>query len=218
MFKIAAFLSSLLITSSAVAAEPPAAAPPVNLYPSSVYIMNSENAIVIDTEIGSSSYKKFASELHKIRQKHVYLYIDSLGGSVIDGSKMIHLANSHKKAYGTVYTCLVQDAASMAFAIMQAVCDTRVVSPTSILMQHQLSFGTIGQIERIDSTVRMVRDLERYLNKVQAKRLGMTVKTFRKVITNDWYLVGKKAVKHRAADQLGFWLCSPTYQECPLLK
>lgn len=217
MFKIAAFLSSLLITSSAVAAEPPAA-PPVNPYPSSVYIMNSENAIVIDTEIGSSSYKKFASDLHKVRQKHVYLYIDSLGGSVIDGSKMIHVALSHKKAYGTVYTCLVQDAASMAFAIMQAVCDHRVISSTSILMQHQMAFATFGQIERIDSTVRMVRDLERHLNKVQAKRLGMTVKSFRKLITNDWYLVGRKALKHRAADQLGFWLCSPTYQECPLLK
>ena len=218
MFKIAAFLSSIFLTSSAVAAEPPSAPTPATHQLSSVYHMNPDNTIAIDTEISSSSYKKFASELHRIRQKHVLLYIDSLGGSVIDGSKMIHVALSHKKAYGTEFTCLIQDAASMAFAIVQTVCDTRVVSPTSILMQHQMAFGTFGQIERIDSTVRMVRDLERYLNKAQAKRLGMTVKAFRKVITNDWYLVGRKAVKYKAADQVGHWLCSPAYQACPLLK
>ena len=184
---------------------------------SKVYHINSQNTIVVNTEINDSAYFNFSQALHEVKRKNVLLYIDSLGGSVLAGAQMIHLAQSMKQAKGLTYTCLIQNAASMAFAIVQSVCDYRVISPTSVLMQHQIAFGTGGQIERINSLVRMVKDLERYLNQVQAKRLGLTEKAFRAKITNDWFLVGSDAITNKAADATGYWLCSET-KACPLLK
>lgn len=210
--KIFASLFSCLFLSSSALAQP--AVEPVA--PASVAILSPENTLTISGEIGSESYRKLFRELKYFKQKNAYIYIDSLGGSVIDGAKMIHLMTSYKKAFGLYYTCLIQDAASMAFAIVQSVCDDRVISPTSVLMQHQIAFATFGQIERIDSTVRMVRDLEQVLNQTQAERLGLTVERFKELITNDWFLVGEKAIKNRAADRVGYWLCVPTFASCPL--
>lgn len=183
---------------------------------SKVYVMSHKNTILINTEINRNSYVSFSKALHNMSSNQVLIYIDSLGGSVIDGAMLIHLANSVKKSKGLVYTCLIQNAASMAFAIAQSICDHRVVSPTSILMQHQMAFSTGGQIERISSLVKMVKDLEAYLNRVQAKRLGISVKRFRALITNDWYLVGSNAISAKAADSVGFWFCA-TKKRCPLL-
>lgn len=184
---------------------------------SKVYRINSQNTIVVNTEINDSAYFNFSEALHEVKRKNVLIYIDSLGGSVLAGAQMIHLAQSMKQAKGLTYTCLIQNAASMAFAIVQSICDYRVVAPTSVLMQHQIAFGTGGQIERIDSLVRMVKDLERYFNQVQAKRLGMTEKAFRARITNDWYLVGADAITNKAADTIGYWLCSES-RSCPLQR
>ena len=184
---------------------------------SKVYRINSQNTVVVNSEINEESYFRFSEDLHNIKQKRVLVYIDSLGGSVLAGSQMIHVALSLKKANKIKYTCIIQNAASMAFALVQSICDVRVISPTSVLMQHQMAFGTFGQIERISSLVKMVRDLETYLNFVQAKRLGLKVNEFKSKITNDWFLVGSDAIKHKAADAFGYWVCSEP-KNCPLLK
>lgn len=183
-----------------------------------VYILAPETTVSIVGEISPQLSEKFIADLGKVKtpNKTLTFYIDSPGGSVIHGNRMIQVVRAHKKARSLKTVCLIEEAASMAFAFVQGACDLRVVTETSILMQHQLSFGVRDSIGKIEAMVALGRALERQLNFMQASRLGLSVPEFSARIVNDWYLLGAEAIAARAADAVGSWLCL-SLDGCPLL-
>jgi hypothetical protein len=76
-----------------------------------------------------------------------------------------------------------------------------VVTSSSILMQHQASFGVGGQTENVKSELGMVLSLLNVVNDAQAKRIGISRAEFDKRILSDWWLVGEDAIKAGAADK-----------------
>ena len=132
------------------------------------------------------------------------------------GNRMIQVVKAHKKARNLKTVCLIDEAASMAFAFIQAVCDRRIVTETSIMMQHQMSFGVRDSIGKIEAMVALAKALERQLNALQAARLGLSLPEFTARIVNDWFMLGQEAIDAKAADAIGGWLCIRV-EGCPLL-
>jgi len=150
----------------------------------------------------------------------VTVYIDSPGGDVLAGMRMLDAVAGLKAMHGGMrLTCFANTAASMAFYFLQVACDRRVVSVYSILMQHQSSLGVMGKAGEIQTRMDLVRQILEVLDRRVAARLGMSVEFYRARIVNDWWLVGANALPARAADTVGVVACSAELaaaKACPL--
>ena len=132
-----------------------------------------------------------------------YVYIDSTGGSVDAGMRMLHEIRRAN------YTCIAERAYSMAFALLQA-CGARLVTPSALLMQHQISLGIEGDLHRVHSYLDGLRVREADLLELQARRLGLTVAALVARTTDEWWLMGANAIfRHGAADGGAHVACAP---------
>jgi ATP-dependent protease ClpP protease subunit len=128
--------------------------------------------------------------------EELFIFIDSNGGSVVDGLPLVELLNSTDKKI----TCVARKAISMAFSIFQA-CPTRLVTPYAILMQHRIAAGMQGTPEELNSRASVGKKLEDLLNKSDARRLKLSVDEFEKLVRYEFWLVGASdIINNKAAD------------------
>ena len=190
--------------------------------------LNESNFITIRNEINKESASKFIYDLNTIEnKKNIYVYLDTPGGSVEDGNKIISEVKKYK------LSCIVDRAYSMGFAILQA-CKERLILPHGKLMQHQISYGLKNENAKVLSYIKFINQLEKELVEFQAKRLRMRPDIFRLKTMNEWWLYGKNAIKRRAADRLVEVKCNEkltkmnetiessyakvVYSKCPLIS
>jgi len=203
---------------------------------SNTIILNNSNHISIKGPIDGSLSSKWVNQIYKNKEKDLYIYISSPGGSVVDGYQIVEAINTISKNGINVY-CIGDVSISMAFVIFQS-CPHRYIRKSSILMQHQMSFGTKGEIEKVKSYVNFINNMKKEINLEQANRLKLTLDNFEKKILNDWWIYGKDIIKNNAADELITVICSKnllhnnnsqtyftffgpvkiTYSNCPLVR
>jgi ATP-dependent Clp protease protease subunit len=167
--------------------------------------LSTENLVVLRGAVNMESVSKTIEQLHSVGNDSVYLYLNSPGGSVVDGYHLVQMIDALHKSGKTV-TCIADTAISMAFVIFQS-CPVRYVRPSSILMQHQMSFGVRGSIEQVKNYVNFVDGMEEEINIRQALRVGMEVSEFKEKIMNDWWVYGYQTVENNLADEMVFMLC-----------
>jgi ATP-dependent protease ClpP protease subunit len=140
-----------------------------------------------------------------IRRYPIYLSLNSPGGSVVHGLDFIEFA----KTIRNLHTINVRSA-SMAAAIIQHLPGTRYYRPNSIMMFHRAKTSISGQIEsgELESRLALIKRIIRKSEMVQAKRMFMTLKAYKKKILNEWWLHGNEQRKHNAADEPVTILCS----------
>lgn len=206
MFRLLAVLVSILFAPVVLGVQP------IELKPGSFVRLTGE----IDDTVAS----KFIQDLTKSPDGEIFVYIDSPGGDVLAGVRMID-AVTGLKAFrpGLTLTCFAQNAASMAFIFLQTSCDRRVVSVFSVLMQHQASVGLRGKVGEVDSRFSLVMQVVSLLERAVAKRLELSDKEYKDKVVNDWWLVGQVAIDNKAADSVAIVACSAELaerKECPL--
>tara|TARA_A100001015_G_scaffold234396_1_gene265883 strand:+ start:12770 stop:13456 length:687 start_codon:yes stop_codon:yes gene_type:complete len=189
--------------------------------------LNSNNSIVLKGPVNHESASKLIHDFNMLPNKNeTVLFLNTPGGSVDEGMKIV----SELKKYNV--DCVAETAYSMGFIIFQS-CKNRYLLPHGKLMQHQMYLGIQDQKSRIDSYMRFIDKMEHDINKMQAKRINITVKEFKKKINNDWWLYGEQGVKEKCADKLVNVECSKeltkktekidkhgykfTYSKCPLI-
>ena len=183
-----------------------------------------EDFVAFVGEVNNQSMSQFISELTVAAapNKSITVFVDSPGGSVVAGMYAIQAVKALRVTHsGLRLTCYVHSAASMAFHFVQLACDKRVVSEVSILMQHQASAGMSGKWGELESRVQLIRQIIDLLDRKIAARLRLTVPAYRDLIVNDWWLVGRAAIRARAADVLGTLSCSAELVQsggCPLVR
>lgn len=194
--------------------------PVVRIQPFEVVELGQDNFVRLVGEIDDVSASRFIQELYTVSAKSpvVTVYIDSPGGDVLAGMRMIDAVVGIKAIRpGVQLRCFAQNAASMAFIFLQTSCDRRVVSSFSVLMSHQASLGVRGKAGEVESRMELVRQVLVILDKRVAARLGLSVEAYRAQIVNDWWLVGEKGLDARAADVLGVAVCQAELKQCPLV-
>lgn len=176
--------------------------------------LKKDNFLVLRDEIGGSSTSKFLDELVRFKSgETVYIYITSGGGSVTSGMEIASAINTLSKS-GVDVRCIASTAMSMAFVILQY-CPVRYVTESSILMQHQMSLGTRGQIKNIFTFLDFLNRLDKEITDVQSARMKTTSTEFDKLTAHDLWLTGKNAVEMNAADKIVGVVCdfTPTMTE-----
>lgn len=168
-------------------------------------VIGLNNVIIARGMVDDKSVAKWTQQLYKTTSDEVIVYLDTPGGSVVAGMKFVDaLRNS-----GKTITCVASFAASMGFVIFQA-CHNRVVKESSILMQHQPSWGTQGAPQANNlQFVKFLTRMTEIVDLAQAKRLGVDVKKFQAMVHDDMWLYGADAVTTKAADSVGSVVCTP---------
>ena len=165
-------------------------------------VLNSQNTLLIKGPIDEFLVAEFIHDLNKRETKdNLYLFLDTPGGSVEDGTKIINEVIKYK------IDCIAERAYSMGFVIFQS-CNKRYITKFGRLMQHQISFGINNEKAKVENYVDFVDQIEKELLEMQTEKIGISSDYFKKKTFNDWWLVGKKAIEENCADEILFPKCS----------
>lgn len=148
--------------------------------------MNAVGAAVEITRMNSES------------DKEIIMLIDSPGGSVISGARLISAMQTSKAKIKTV---CVSMCASMAFMIHQYGSE-RLALDRAILMSHPATVGYDGDVDRIMS---FIGTIQRYTNKLEAevaKRMGLTFDQYKQKIQNEYWVDAEDALNDKVVDGL----------------
>lgn len=161
-----------------------------------VITLNPSNTLSLRTQVNEESATHLIHLLESAQVKTIYIYINSPGGSLLSGFKIINaIRNSGKHV-----VCIADYAASMAFSIFQS-CNERYVVEGAIIMQHQASMQVDGKLSEIEGELAFVHKLAKKLNEWDARRIGLSLKDFQDKIEHDWWMFDSEAVEQRAADK-----------------
>jgi ATP-dependent protease ClpP protease subunit len=190
--------------------------------------LNTSNTIIIKGEINSKSANAFLYKLNLIEnKKKLYLYIDTNGGSVEDGYKIINEVIKYN------VSCIAEKAYSMGFAILQS-CKRRYIVPFGKIMQHQISFGISNEKAKVESYITYINQMEEMLLSIQSVKIGISALELKERTYNEWWMFGENAVIQNCADKIVQVECSPeltranftvvgkyydyVYSKCPLIS
>jgi len=164
-----------------------------------------DDTIVIRGPINSESTNKFFMDIGET-QNNITIFINSPGGSVMDGMEIIdHIKMLQDN--NVQVNCIADYSASMAFIILQS-CTNRYALFSSIIMQHQMSLGSKGNLYNMQNYLNFIGDVDQQLDVLQADKIGMCVNDFRNLIENDWWLTGNTALERNVVDSLVHVRCS----------
>ncbi len=164
-------------------------------------ILTPNNHVSIKGRIDDYKASQFVSKINKLNTTNIYVYIDSPGGNVDAGQKMIQYINFKKDTNKTIM-CIAWEAHSMAFNLFQA-CSYRYVLQDSKMMQHQMSLkNVVGNIENINSYMQITNKMYDKLILDASKRIGLSADEYKLKIMNDWFLYGEEIVQNNVADAM----------------
>lgn len=162
-----------------------------------------KGVVVLRGVVNSRSVSTVIENLLSSDKEEVTLVIDSPGGSVFAGLRLIDTIQASDKKVN----CVILNAASMAFALSQ-ICTTRLVAPSAIMMQHQVSGGFEGELPKVKATLEFVTLAETRMNKLEADRMGLSPEKWASMHIHEYWMDGVKAVAMKAADSLAQVSCS----------
>lgn len=162
-----------------------------------------EQVLTLDRPVFKQTVDYLLAGLEAIRQDGydtAYLLLDSPGGSVIDGGRLIDYMKTTKLKIVTVCTGIC---ASMAAQIHQQ-GTVRLMQPKATLMFHQASGGVMGTLEQMESQIGWIK---KYVDRLDAEvvaRTKMTYADFKARIQNELWLEGVDALNLGFADGLAY--------------
>lgn len=135
--------------------------------------------------------------LKKAGFKDVWVRIDSYGGSVDEGMQLIQAI----EGYGSPVTCVSDTKAmSMGFFLLQA-CDQRLMTKRSILMAHEPSMTSRGNVHELQSEMDYLRLMMEGFIDHCLERMNISKEEFKKKTENKvWYMGWEEAMKVGAVD------------------
>jgi ATP-dependent Clp protease protease subunit len=132
--------------------------------------------------------------------KEIKMYINSPGGSVMDGLA-IYDTMQHIKA--DVSTICVGMAASMAAILLAGgTKGKRLALPNSEILIHQLMGGTQGQASDIKIRAEHMLKLKDRLNKILQKHTGQKLDKIEKDSDRDYFMDPTEAIEYGIIDQI----------------
>jgi len=132
--------------------------------------------------------------------KPIYLYINSVGGSVISGLA-IYDTLQHIKS--PVITINVGVAASMAsFLLAAGEKGKRIALPHSRIMMHQAMGGAQGQAEDIYVEAKQILTIQENIVNSYARMTGKTADVVRKDLQRDNFMSAAEAKEYGLIDQV----------------
>lgn len=173
-------------------------------------MLTSKNHVVLSGPVNDKSVAEVQLELGKLAVINsagsiIYLVLDTPGGSVMAGNQLADFAKSLPVKIKPI--CVF--CASMGYHLFQSF-DERLVQPSSVLMSHRVSLsGVEGQIPgELISRIQFYTEMSVEMDKAVAKRVNLSFEAYQKLIYDELWLTGSKAVATKHADRLANIYCS----------
>jgi len=132
--------------------------------------------------------------------KDISLYINSPGGSVLDG---LAIYDTMQHVRSPVTTICMGSAASMASVILLGGSPgKRYALKNSRIMIHQGSGGTQGQASDIEIYTKEMLRLEDLINQIMHKHTGQSIEQLQKDQNRDNYMTAQEACDYRIVDEI----------------
>ena len=139
-----------------------------------ILTLNENNCVNFRGPVTEVSALEVGAKVIKLRQQtkgHIFLNIDSPGGSIMSGFDFIEMTKTIPKLHTVSFF-----AASMASAIVNALPGKRLITESGIHMYHRASGGFQGQFEEweLESRLNFFKSLvKNLLEKKNAVRMGL---------------------------------------------
>jgi ATP-dependent protease ClpP protease subunit len=170
------------------------------------------NFIAVVGSINSVNVNMWIRNISSIENQKIYVYINSNGGSVEAGQKLIDQF-AYLQQKGIIIECVAQNAYSMAFQILQS-CDKRYITPSATVMQHQMSVSELGgQFENLLNYLTMIKQMSNDLDTIAAKRIGISYTDYKLKTSTDWWLYGEEIIRNNVADEIVYVGCGKKLYE-----
>lgn len=157
---------------------------------------SADNIILFNTPVVEESVDAAIGLLSQASGSTVYLVLNSPGGSVIDGARLINYIKYSGKNIVTVCDNLC---ASMAFQIFQ-VGKKRLMTDKAILMAHPASGGARGTIENMFSLIKTIKLYVDRMDAETAQRAGMSYSKFKTLVADNIWAETPEALSMGLAD------------------
>ena len=133
-------------------------------------------------------------------KRDIQLFINSPGGSVIDGLGIYDTMQYVSPDVATICTSM---AASMGAVLLSAgEKGKRSALPHSRVMIHQPSGGMQGQFSDMEITYKLIKDLRKELYDIMAIATGKTFEEIEKDSDRDNWMTAKEALKYGLVDEV----------------
>jgi len=134
------------------------------------------------------------------KDKDIYMYINSPGGSVTAGLAMYDTMQYVKPDISTVSIGLSASAGSLL--LMAGTAGKRISLPNSKIMIHQPSAGFQGQATDIEIHAKDILDTKKRLNELYVKHCGKDLKTIEDAMERDNYMNPDQALEFGLIDKI----------------
>ncbi len=165
--------------------------------------LNDKNTINFNNAFTSSFVAEKQIEAIKLcnaaPNSNIYMVMNSPGGSVSAGLLLFDTLNALSCSFHTITVF----GASMSYQATQQL-GKRYVLASSTLMSHRASVGGIGgEIGgELDSLIKYLKEGITEMEKVACNRVGITLKEYQSLISDELWMTGEQAVKMNHADEV----------------
>lgn len=163
-----------------------------------------DNIVFLNGEVRAESANIVIAQLLFLAsenpKKDIKLYINSPGGSVVDGLAIIDTMNHIPNNVSTICVGL---AASMGAQILAAgTKGKRYALPNSEMMIHQPLGGFQGQASDIEIQAKLMIDTKNRSIKMLAEHTGQPVEKVAKDVDRDYFMTAPEAKKYGLIDKV----------------
>ncbi len=163
-----------------------------------------ENIIFLNGEVNSDSANIVIAQMLFLASenpnKDIKLYINSPGGSVVDGLAIIDTMNHIKNDVSTI--CVGMAASMGAMILSSGAKGKRFALPNSEVMIHQPLGGYEGQASDIEIRSKRMLKMKEDLYKMLVKNTGQKYDKIVKDADRDYFMSAEEAKKYGMIDKI----------------
>jgi ATP-dependent Clp protease, protease subunit len=163
-----------------------------------------ERIIMLGTDFNDSMATSIVSQLlfleSEDKEKDIYIYINSPGGSVTSGLAIYDTMNFIKPDVATL--CLGQACSMGAFLLSSGAKGKRFALPEARIMCHQVSSGTRGTAMDMEIDMQETMRLNRRLHEIIAANAGKDYETVKTDFARDYWMSSEQAQEYGLIDKV----------------
>ncbi len=163
-----------------------------------------ERIVFVTGEIGTDMANSIVAQLLFLESqdpdKDIYMYINSPGGSVMDGMAIYDTMQYIKCDVSTI--CVGMAASMGAFLLAGGAKGKRYALPHSQIMIHQVLGGFSGQATDIQIHAKNIQRIKEMMNELLATFTGKSIKQITSDTERDNYMTADEAVKYGLIDRV----------------
>lgn len=165
-------------------------------------VAKNESVVLLVGEVGFSNSQQIASQITFLSKQStkepIVLIINSPGGAVFGGAKIINAIEASKRPVWTVCDGLC---ASMG-AMIHSYGTRRLITDRSVLMYHNAAGGVQGSLPQMYARLAVVSRIVFKMEMNISKRSGLSYDKYKSMISGELWLDGEDSVNLHLSDSL----------------